>query len=76
MRIKKILTLRKIQPMKTIQPVYETIRNLIDEDKPIFIKVGKNRAKVQSCHKSIKGTFVRSSLGKHKIDLFSELFVE
>lgn len=61
--------------MKTIQPVYETIKSTLHNTE-IFIKVGKKSARVQKVYKNPKGTFVHSSLGEHKVDLFTELYVE
>lgn len=63
--------------MKTIQPIYENIKEILKEDKQLFIGIGKNKARVQGCYKNKKGsTFVVSSMGEHKVDLFSMLYIE
>ena len=62
--------------MKTLLPTYEKIKSLLAENKAVFIQAGKNKVKIQNCFKDKKGTFVISSVGEHRIDLFSELYVE
>lgn len=63
--------------MKTIQPTYETIKTLLKENKAIYIRIGKNKAKIQNCYKDKKGTtFALSSVGEHRLDLYSELYIE
>ena len=61
--------------MKTIQPSYERIKETLNSNE-ITIKIGKRTAKVQRVYKNPKGTFIYSSLGEHKVDLFTELYVE
>lgn len=61
--------------MKTIQPSYERIKETLNSNE-IIVKIGKRTAKVQRVYKNPKGTFVYSSLGEHKVDLFTELYVE
>lgn len=60
--------------MKTIQPIYEKIKESIYSNE-VFIKVGKKTARVQKVYKNPRGTFVCSSLGEHKVDLFTELYI-
>lgn len=63
--------------MKTLQPTYEIIKKQLSENKAVFIRLGKTNIKIQSCYKDKKGTtFALSSIGEHRIDLFSELFIE
>jgi len=63
--------------MKTVQPTYEIIKTLLEENKTIYIRVGKLNTKIQNCFKDKKGAvFVLSSVGEHRINLFSELYVE
>jgi len=63
--------------MKTIQPVYDTIRDTLQENNTtLFIKVGKHTVRVQDVYKNPKGTFIRSSLGETKVDLFTELYID
>jgi len=63
--------------MKTVQPTYETIKEQLSESKTIYIRVGKNNVKIQNCYKDKKGiVYVLSSVGEHRIDLYSELYVE
>lgn len=63
--------------MKTIQPTYEAIKNQLKENKAVFIRLGKTNIKIQNCYKNKKGTiYALSSVGEHRIDLFSELYVE
>ena len=61
--------------MKTVQPVYEIIKQTLHTS-TIFVKVGKRTAQVQRVFKNPRGTFIYSSLGEHKVDLFTELYVE
>ena len=61
--------------MKIIQPIYETIKEKI-ETTELYIKVGKQEAVVQKVSRNPKGVFVYSSLGEHKVDLFTWLFVK
>lgn len=61
--------------MKTIQPTYDTIKHTLHTN-TVFVKVGKRTAQVQRVFKNPKGTFIYSSLGEHKVDLFTELYVE
>jgi hypothetical protein len=61
--------------MKTIQPSYEHIKEILNNNE-IIVKIGKRTAKVQRVYKNPKGTFIYSSLGEHKVDLFTELYVE
>ncbi len=60
--------------MKTVQPIYETIKESIHSNE-VFIKIGKKTARVQRVYKNPRGTFVCSSLGEHKVDLFTELYI-
>lgn len=63
--------------MKTIQPTLETIKTYLSENKNVFIRLGKNKIKIQKCYKNKNGTvYVLSSVGEHRIDLLSELYVE
>jgi hypothetical protein len=63
--------------MKTVQPTYETIKEQLSESKTIYIRVGKNNVKIQNCYKDKKGiVYALSSVGEHRIDLYSELYVE
>lgn len=63
--------------MKTLQPTYEIIKKQLSENKNVFIRLGKTNIKIQNCYKTKKGTiFALSSIGEHRIDLFSELYVE
>jgi hypothetical protein len=63
--------------MKTIQPTFETIKTYLNEDKNVFIRLGKDKIKIQKCYKNKTGTvYALSSIGEHRIDLFSELYVE
>lgn len=63
--------------MKTVQPIYEVLKPLLKENKTIYIRLGKSRARIQSCYKDKKGiTFALSSVGEHRLDLFSELYIE
>jgi hypothetical protein len=61
--------------MKTIQPVYEIIKETLYTD-TLYVKVGKRTAQVQRVYKNPKGIFIYSSLGEHKVDLFTELYIE
>ena len=61
--------------MKTIQPVYEKIKETLYAN-TLYVKMGKRSAQVQKVYKNPKGTFIYSSLGEHKVDLFTELYVE
>lgn len=61
--------------MKTVQPVYDTIKSTLNNNE-LFIKVGKKTAKIQRVYKNPKGVYVYSSLGEHKVDLFTELYIE
>ena len=60
--------------MKTVQPVYDRIKESIDTSE-VFIKVGKKTARIQRVYRNPRGTFVYSSLGEHKVDLFTELYI-
>ena len=60
--------------MKTVQPIYEKIKESINSNE-VFIKIGKKTARVQRVYKNPRGTFVCSSLGEHKVDLYTELYV-
>ena len=61
--------------MKTIQPSYERIKETLCNNE-VTVKIGKRTAKVQRVYKNPKGTFIYSSLGEHKVDLFTELYIE
>lgn len=61
--------------MKTIQPVYDIIRETL-HNSTVYVRVGKKTVQVQKVFKNPKGTFICSSLGEHKVDLFTELYVE
>lgn len=61
--------------MKTVQPTYDRIKQTLYTNE-LFLKIGKRTAKVQRVYKNPKGTFIYSSLGEHKVDLFTELYVE
>jgi hypothetical protein len=63
--------------MKTIQPTLETIKTCLSENKNVFICLGKNKIKIQRCYRNKNGAvYVLSSIGEHRIDLLSELYVE
>lgn len=63
--------------MKTVQPTYEAIKEQLSESKAIYIRAGKNNVKIQNCYKDKKGAvYALSSIGEHRIDLYSELYVE
>lgn len=75
--LRSTTTALTIEKMKTIQPTLEAIKTCLNEDKSVFIRLGKNRIKIQKCYKDKKGTvFALSSIGEHRIDLYSELYVE
>lgn len=60
--------------MKTIQPVYDIIKETLYNNE-LYVKIGKRSAKVQKVYKNPRGTFVCSSLGEHKVDLLTELYI-
>jgi hypothetical protein len=61
--------------VKTVQPVYDIIKQTLHTN-TVFVKIGKRTAQVQRVFKNPKGTFIYSSLGEHKVNLFTELYVE
>lgn len=60
--------------MKTISPSYEKIKESINSGE-LFVKIGKKTARVQNVRKNSNGIYVYTSLGEHKVDLFTELYI-